>query len=107
MLHVRHLMSILALFGIHGLLPSGANICEKCWVFMTIAVKILHRALRGKAASYMHTYDTAIIQCAWNQPFGLCPAEDFGFQHVLFVYSGRRGIHCWVCDNRARKLSQA
>ncbi|ORX58577.1 prim-pol domain-containing protein [Piromyces finnis] len=58
---------------------TGGNICKKCWTFMTISIKIIDRALR----------------------------DDFGFKKILWVYSGRRGVHCWVCDNRARKLSES
>src|SRR5271156_3383495 len=53
-----------------------ANICNKCWQFITMAIKVVDVALR----------------------------DDFGFRHIMWVYSGRRGAHAWVCDKKAREM---
>ncbi|KAG4304865.1 hypothetical protein PORY_001540 [Pneumocystis oryctolagi] len=53
------------------------DICLKCWCFITAAMKVIDLSLR----------------------------EDFGFQYILWVYSGRRGVHAWVCDKKARELN--
>jgi DNA primase small subunit len=56
---------------------AGAAICPKCWTYMGMAMEVMDAGLR----------------------------EDFGFAHVAWFYSGRRGVHCWVCDGAARGLS--
>jgi DNA primase small subunit len=58
---------------------TGARICPVCWGFMRTAVAVMDSVLR----------------------------DDFGFGHVAWVYSGRRGIHAWVCDPAARELTDA
>ncbi|KIW43076.1 uncharacterized protein PV06_04221 [Exophiala oligosperma] len=53
-----------------------ANICSKCWSFATMAIKVVDVALR----------------------------DDFGFEHIIWIYSGRRGVHAWISDKDAREL---
>lgn len=51
-------------------------LCEKCWQFLVAAYEVLERLL----------------------------SKCFGFRHILWVFSGRRGIHAWVCDKKARDM---
>lgn len=55
---------------------SKGEICRKCWLFVIVAIQIINEILQ----------------------------IDFGFKKIIWIYSGRRGVHCWVCDKRARRL---
>lgn len=56
---------------------AGKGICKRCWSWIAVAVQVLDDALRS----------------------------DFGFKHLLWVYSGRRGIHLWISDKDACELA--
>uniref|UniRef100_A0A8R1I1T6 DNA primase n=1 Tax=Caenorhabditis japonica TaxID=281687 RepID=A0A8R1I1T6_CAEJA len=56
-----------------------ATVCPKCWKFMVLAVKILDFQLE----------------------------DMFDFKARMWVFSGRRGVHCWVGDKKARMLNNS
>ena len=56
---------------------QGAQVCQKCWSYLNVAAKLLTDMLR----------------------------DDFDLTNLLWVFSGRRGVHCWVCDPEARNMT--
>jgi len=56
---------------------TGKQLCQDCWAFLAVAAKIVDHLLRMK----------------------------FGCSELLWVYSGRRGVHCWVLDRAAARFS--
>ncbi|CDO92543.1 unnamed protein product [Kluyveromyces dobzhanskii CBS 2104] len=58
---------------------SGAQVCRKCWEFIKLAMKVINISLE----------------------------EDFGFDEFVWVFSGRRGAHCWISDKRARVMTDS
>ncbi len=82
---------------------EGASICSKCWKFMVAAVKVMDAGLRGMFSLYKQLLREK--EMLTNADSGVSQTEDFGFKHIMWVYSGRRGIHCWVADEIARHLT--
>ena len=58
---------------------KGKKLCNSCWKYMEAAYKVLRELL----------------------------SQIFGFTQILWVFSGRRGMHAWVCDQEARVLESS
>lgn len=56
---------------------TGKTLCPDCWEFLGVAAKTVDYLLRVK----------------------------FGCSELLWIYSGRRGVHCWVLDRSAARFS--
>lgn len=58
---------------------KGVVFCKRCWPLVTDSARLLDTMLR----------------------------ELYGYSKIVWVYSGRRGLHAWVFDDAARVLSPA
>ncbi len=82
---------------------TDKKICRRCWGYIAAAVKVLDHSLRGESTMQKHNPNTKGIHPADIADHD--PSETFGFRHLLWVYSGRRGIHCWISDQAALDLN--
>lgn len=57
---------------------ATTKLCEECFLIIKAAIGVLDFTLRF----------------------------NFGFKNILFVFSGGKGVHCWVLDEEASLLTQ-
>ena len=56
---------------------SGAKVCQRCWALPCLAAQVINKIMKN----------------------------DFDFDNLMWVFSGRRGVHAWVCDPEARNMN--
>ena len=54
------------------------SICSNCWIILSCTMKYTDFILKG--------FRIIIF------------VEIFNFKNIIWFFSGRRGVHCWVCD---------
>ncbi len=57
---------------------TDTKYCKKCWPLITAQAHVIDVLLK----------------------------KVYNFKHILWVYSGRRGVHCWVLDRRAMHMTE-
>lgn len=58
--------------------PGNKRVCDRCWPLVVTSARILDAILR----------------------------HQMGFDHALWVFSGRRGVHCWVTGPQVCRLDE-
>lgn len=62
---------------VRGCCEGDKKLCKSCWKFCEVAANIINYIL----------------------------TDVYGYSKIMFVFSGRKGFHCWVLDERAFMLS--